>query len=65
VQQVPNLNRFQGCILNQEPSKIKRLRAKMYFILTILQLSETKMNDSLTKVKFYLEKVNEPLAKVK
>jgi hypothetical protein len=37
----------------------------MYFVGTILQLSQTKINDNLTKVNISLEKVNEPLAKVK
>ncbi len=37
----------------------------MYFIRTILQLSQTKTNDNLAKVNISLEKVNEPLAKVK
>ena len=37
----------------------------MYFVGTILQLSQTKTNDNLAKVNMSLEKVNEPLAKVK
>ena len=37
----------------------------MYFVGTILQLSQTKTNDNLAKVNISLEKVNEPLAKVK
>ena len=65
MQQAPNLNRFQGSTLKREPFKIKRLRTKMYFVGTILQLSQTKINDNLTKVNMSLEKVNEPLAKVK
>ena len=65
AQQVPNLNRFQSSILKQEPFNIKRLRTKMYFVGTILQLSQTKINDNLAKVNMSLEKVNEPLAKVK
>ena len=65
MQQVPNLNRFQSSILKQESFNIKRLRTKMYFVGTILQLSQTKTNDNLAKVNISLEKVNEPLAKVK